>query len=123
VRANLIALSSDLNAPIMVDLPELFGPTKMFTSSSDSANCSRALKLSKVTEVILTSPWLRIFTTSKRWRLRLRFVAFGFEEGALEGEVGVLGEGGLEIGKGFLRGRGVAVEQIDRGHCQELGRR
>jgi len=47
----------------------------------------------------------------------------GAVEGALEGEVGVLGEGGLEIGKGFLRGRGVAVEQIDRGHCQELGRR
>ena len=56
-------------------------------------------------------------------RLRLRLVPLPLEQGMLEGEVDVLGEGGVRVGPDLLRGRGVGVEQIDRGHRQELGRR
>src|SRR5437764_9568373 len=55
-------------------------------------------------------------------KLRLRFPPFRFEQAAFEGEVAVLGEGGLELGHDLLRRGGVAIEEIDRGHRQQFGR-
>src|SRR5436190_279684 len=53
--------------------------------------------------------------------LRLRLPPLLLEQPAFEGEVGVLGEDGLEVGEDLLGGGGVG--EVDRGHGQELGRR
>src|SRR5436190_20094457 len=51
-----------------------------------------------------------------------RGIAFLFEETALEGQVRLLGHRRLEAREDFPRRRGVAVQQVDRGHRQELRR-
>src|SRR5437868_7984589 len=59
--------------------------------------------------------WMRGSTLSGR-------VALLFKEAALEGEIGLLGHRWLELCEDLLGGRGVPVQQVDRGHRQQLGR-
>src|SRR5205823_13047869 len=55
-------------------------------------------------------------------RSRWRGVPLGLEEAALESEVFVLPHFRLEVGEDFSGRGGVGVEEVDRGHRQELGR-
>ena len=50
-------------------------------------------------------------------------VAFLAEEAPLEGQIGFLGHRRLEARKDLLRRSGIALEEVDRGHRQQLGRR